>query len=423
MGRKMMVFAAVATVVMLTTVFSSAVLKSSSSLTGADTYNSQVRVSAPILMRHNARVHSGSGSFDILNSNPAEKNWLAKAYGYAYEKYGVNASSNRLDFLQYESMIGFFKWYSENFEQLPVERRNFAKSSLDNVFRLYVKTNPGTVRILNEITSIELSNYEHTITAEFSNITLNGQGTPISNISISYRNSSAYVLTYSYHLNYTTFHYSMLLFNGKKTLIDPIVMENEFQLWDWIIHYGTSYNINIKFTNYANALKYESVIVDQTNTYAAVLGLLLGVVFTIAIPFVGAAAVSTGTILAWLATEAGQTVLGLTGTLIGAIAGITTGSTLESNVHTLFNLQWNAHGYFWVVYTVNVYFYISNSASIWGPVTNGIYQIFTTGIPLPTTFQIEQYVSDWRMFASFFGQNTWVWASAPNWIKMLDYWP
>ena len=46
MGRKMMVFAAVATVVMLTTVFSSAVLKSSSSLTGADTYNSQVRVSA-----------------------------------------------------------------------------------------------------------------------------------------------------------------------------------------------------------------------------------------------------------------------------------------------------------------------------------------------------------------------------------------
>ena len=124
MGRKMMVFAAVATAVMLPTVFSSAVLKSSSSLTDTDTYNTQVQVSAPILMRHNARVRSGSGGFNILNSNPAEKNWLANAYGYAYEKYGVNASSNGLDFLQYESMIGFFKWYSENFEQLPVERRN-----------------------------------------------------------------------------------------------------------------------------------------------------------------------------------------------------------------------------------------------------------------------------------------------------------
>lgn len=363
-----------------------------------------------------------SANFNVMNSNPSEKNWLGNAYHYAYEKYGRNASSSELDHLQYLSLIDFFNWYQKDYKQLPADQRNLTQKNLSALFKTYSSGNTHAQKILNEITNSEVTNYEHALTAETSNLTLHGQGILVSNVSIAYNNSVAYILSYSYHFNFTTIRYSMMFFDGKKTLLDPSVMENAFTLYAWFVPYGTSYNTNLKFTSAYDAFNYENFLISETNSYGVTVGVLVGLAFVFAIAYIGAVYAGT-TLAAWLGTAAGVAISGVISTIIGAILGVITGSTLANNVQTLFNDQWWSYGYFWVVYTVNIYLYIANTMSIWGPVGSGTYQVFNSYVPLPDFFNTDIYIYYWSQFANTHGQNTWVGEAAPSWTDWLEYWP
>ena len=126
MRRKIIVFAAIATAVMLTMMFSSIVLQGHSNFNNASSYNSQVQGSVLRATGVNPPHLPANKNFSIINSNPLEKNWLSNAYEYAYKQYGRNATSSRLDLLQFRDLIGFFSWYVQEYNYLPSNQRGIS---------------------------------------------------------------------------------------------------------------------------------------------------------------------------------------------------------------------------------------------------------------------------------------------------------
>ena len=430
MERRHLVFVIVASIVMLTAgfagmVYSGLSLEHAQALQPNAGYASfsQFHPFAQQTSHEHSNIgkNSAQTQFNIINSDPTSKGWMRNAFTYAYNLYGKNASISELDALQYQLLIEFFVWYHENYRNLPTKERGISDSNASSLISMYEAANPAVRSTLSKISNLEVSAYQTSFIEMNSKVVLDGQGDLISNSSDNSSGNCVYVLTYSYHLNYTTYIYSLLVKDGKKTLLDPEVMENSFPIYGlWHVDYGTSYNVNVKFTQVVPANNYEYFLEGQIAGATAAEAILIGLVFVFAIPYI-ASGVGLSSIASWVADN--EILISAAAVVIAALTGLFTGVYLDNRIVTLFDDQWNAYGYFQVVYTVNFYFWgLANSFSVWGAIPGGTYNVFSS-IALPTEFNMDVFIAYWENFANTYGQNNWVSTAAPDWTWWIDVWP
>lgn len=105
----------------------------------------------------------------------------------------------------------------QEYNYLPSNQRGISDKNASFLISTYEIFRPTVKKDLREITNLKVFADEKDTYQVAGQVVLIHKGTLISNKTIVLNGKTASVLTYSYHLNYTTYIHSLLVQNGNTT--------------------------------------------------------------------------------------------------------------------------------------------------------------------------------------------------------------
>lgn len=212
------------------------------------------------------RVQTGAYDASVIHAQSSRGMWKNSALSFAYNRWGSNASHNKLDALEYASNVNFINWYNHNYRMLPQEERNLTEKNLSSIIDIYESMDPVGNKLASMVTQYELNSATSSNPVNTSRIVQNREGKLVSNASTTYDGNPAYLLTYRYTSGNVTVTYALIKHGSIFTPVDPYVRLNAFTIskgW-WIFSISaTSYNIYFDFYNYVNAVNFKNFITSE----------------------------------------------------------------------------------------------------------------------------------------------------------------
>ncbi len=348
----------------------------------------------------------------VIHAQSSRGTWKNSALSFAYDRWGSNASHNKLDALEYASNVNFINWYNHNFEIIPSSHRNLTKVNLSVIIGVYEQSDPTGRRLASMVTQYELNSAASSNPVNTSRIVQNKEGKLVSNASTTYDGNPAYLLTYGYTSGNVTVTYALIKHGGIFTPVDPYVRLNAFTIskgW-WIFSISaTSYNIYFDFYNYVNAVNFKNFITG-TLTISSIIQDLMAIVIWSAV------GVAAGTLAE---AEAAGLTIDFFSSIVGDLFGTTSPLSIAGNVNTLFSNEWDYSGDFRLVFTLNVWEDgLVPQYAVWGRINpgNSLFEVFSNIQPLSGGSTIQNYLTLWNDMATRVGINHQVYMSSPpNW--------
>ncbi len=356
------------------------------------------------------RVQTSAYDASVIHAQSSRGMWKNSALSFAYNRWGSNASHNKLDALEYTSNVNFINWYYHNFEMLPSSHRNLTGVNLSVIIGVYEQSDPTGRRLASMVTQYELNSAASSNPVNTSRIVQNREGKLVSNASTTYDGNPAYLLTYGYTSGNVTVTYALIKHGSIFTPVDPYVRLNAFTIskgW-WIFSISaTSYNIYFDFYNYVNAVNFKNFITGTLTISSIIQDLMAIVVWS-------AVGVGVGPF-----SEMGNLAAGVIGSLFGDLVGTTSPLSIAGNVNTLFSNEWDYSGDFRLVFTLNVWEDgLVPQYAVWGRINpgNSLFEVFSNVQPLSGGSTIQNYLTLWNDMATRVGINHQVYMSSPpNW--------
>ena len=356
------------------------------------------------------RVQTDAYDASVIHAQSSRGTWKNSALSFAYNRWGSNASHNKLDALEYASNVNFINWYNHNFEIIPPSHRNLTKVNLSVIINAYEQSDSTGRRLASMVTQYELNSAASSNPVNTSRIVQNREGKLVSNASTTYDGNPAHLLTYRYTSGNVTVTYALIKHGDRFTPVDPYVRLNAFTIskgW-WIFSISaTSYNIYFDFYNYVNAVNFKNFITG-TLTISSIIQDLMAIVIWSAV------GVGVGPF-----SEMGNLAAGVIGSLFGDLVGTTSPLSIAGNVNTLFSNEWDYSGDFRLVFTLNVWEDgLVPQYAVWGRINpgNSLFEVFSNVQPLSGGSTIQNYLTLWNDMATRVGINHQVYMSSPpNW--------
>lgn len=356
------------------------------------------------------RVQTSAYDASVIHAQSSRGMWKNSALSFAYNRWGSNASHNKLDALEYASNVNFINWYNHNYRMLPQEERNLTEKNLSSIIDIYESMDPVGNKLASMVTQYELNSAASSNPVNTSRIVQNREGKLVSNASTTYDGNPAYLLTYGYTSGNVTVTYALIKHGSIFTPVDPYVRLNAFTIskgW-WIFSISaTSYNIYFDFYNYVNAVNFKNFITGTLTISSIIQDLMAIVVWS-------AVGVGVGPF-----SEMGNLAAGVIGSLFGDLVGTTSPLSIAGNVNTLFSNEWDYSGDFRLVFTLNVWEDgLVPQYAVWGRINpgNSLFEVFSNVQPLSGGSTIQNYLTLWNDMATRVGINHQVYMSSPpNW--------
>ena len=192
------------------------------------------------------RVQTGAYDASVIHAQSSRGSWKNSALSFAYNRWGSNASHNKLDALEYASNVNFINWYNHNYRMLPQEERNLTEKNLSSIIDIYESMDPVGNKLSSIVTQYELNSATSSNPVNTSRIVQNREGKLVSNASTTYDGNPAYLLTYKYTSGNVTVTYALIKHGSIFTPVDPLCKAERFHNFQGVVD----------LFNFSNELQY-----------------------------------------------------------------------------------------------------------------------------------------------------------------------